>query len=90
MLSFRSILFAAAAFAAIVSAVPTTPDVSSGLVQPSPDPPTVGGGGLSIISGLFNGLLGRDMHCKRGGQSSSYEIVKKCHDDIAVIVIKIG
>ena len=89
MFSFRSILFAAAAFATLVSAVPT-PDVDSSLVQRTPLLDLIGG--LPLIGGLLGYTPDRvkgNTPTKRGGQSC-YELVKQCHDDIAVIVIKIG
>ena len=88
MLSFRSILFAAAAFATLVSAVPT-PDVDSSLVQRAVLDLI---GGLPLIGGLLGYTPDRvkgNTPTKRGGQSC-YELVKQCHDDIGVIVIKIG
>ena len=105
MLSLRSILVAAAAFATIVSAVPT-PDVGSGLVQrtpqlvpiPYPLPEDGGAGsapslpGTGGADGLPLPLPGGPLPAlpiKRGGQSC-YERIKQCHDDISVIVIKIG
>ena len=92
MFSFRSILVAAAAFATIVSAVPT-PEVGSGLVQRTPGLPGLSnlpvGGGLPV--GNLPALGGDSTPAKRGGSGPNcYERIKKCHDDISVIVIKIG
>ena len=83
MFSFRSILVAAAAFATVVSSVPT-PDVGSSLVRRTFSIGTPIGG----IPGV-GGVIGGSTNAKRGGPTC-YELVKKCHDDIAVIVIKIG
>ena len=90
MLSFRSILFAAAAFATVVSAIPT-PATLSGLTNALP----VGGVGNALPIGApakrqdfapFEG--GADL-AKRGHPSCG-DIIKKCHEDIAVIYAKIG
>ena len=85
MLSFRSILFATAAFATVVSAVPTlAPDVDRSLVQRTP---FLGEllGGLPLVGGL---LGWHDEGNTRGG-SSCGELINKCHDDIVVIAVKI-
>ena len=160
MLSFRSILVAAAAFATIVSALPI-PDVE-GLVQRTPGPHHTGGrhhhtgsghhtgskhhagskhhtgdkhhthtgggllpgdgagnvagsgtGGMPVVEGGgivaepasesetgaggigagagagYIAVVGRSIPAKRSGPSCS-ELIKKCHDDIAIIVDKIG
>ena len=133
MLLFRSILFAAAAFATVASAIPT-PETGSGhtnIVARTPADPPAGGviggvtgsgkkkGGLTLIPGILKrgsldivartpadppagGVIGDVTGgvkkggltlipgiLKRGGASCG-ELVKKCHDDIAVIVIKIS
>ena len=88
MLSFRSILVAAATFATIVSAVPT-PEIIPDLIH-NPSIPVFG------MTTSFPGLGGLPIgekgitQSKRGGAPSCYERIKKCHDDIAVIVVKIG
>ena len=97
MLSFnlKSILVAAAAFASLVSAVPT-PDTSNslnidlggGLGNYEQDLGSPDRGGLLVGLGLGN-LNGDNGPVKRGG-SSCKEIVQKCHDGIALIVIKIS
>ena len=111
MLSFKSIFFAAATLASIVSAIPT-PETGNSLniapgglaidgspAQATPAnshlPPeltigkTIGkaiGKNIDNIIGKVPGLVGP---AKRGG-SSCEEVIKKCHDDIAVIVVKIS
>ena len=74
MLSFRSILLAAAAFATVASAIPT------------PD-------GNALVAGVANLKRSPDFYSDalaRRGQPSCGDIVKKCHDDIAVVIVKIG
>ena len=98
MLSFRSILFAAAAFATVVSAVPT-PDVdstTSSLLQGVPaidglldTVPFLGSGSPLGLDGGSQSIGGGSTPAKRDVPSCS-ELIKKCHDDIALIVIKIG
>ena len=87
MLSFRSILFAAAALATFVSAIPT-PDTTGGATGGLTNLVGGAGGGAPGLSNLAGGGL----PVKRGGdgEKSCGDIVKKGHDDIAVIVIKIG
>jgi hypothetical protein len=75
MLSFRSILFAAAAFATMASAIPT-PDTSTNAL-----------GGLTSREILPVGLTAAP--AKRGEESWG-DIVKTCHDDVAVVVVKIS
>jgi len=108
MLSFRSILLAAAAFATIASAIPTSDTVTSG----GPTNALRGFGLSGVLSSIFGGtdsgsgdgggyggglpyspydgavpeLSGAPV--KRGDYSCG-DIIKKCHDDIAVIVLKI-
>lgn len=74
MLSFRSILLAAAAFATFTSAIPA----------PAPVIPVVGD--ILTGGGVTNGLAGG---ADRRGDYSAGDIFKKCHDDVAVIVVKI-
>jgi len=85
MLSFRSIIFAAAALATFVSAIPT-PDTTGGATGGLTN--LVGGaGGVPAIPNLTGGGL----PTKRGDDKKSCgDIIKKGHDDIAVIVIEIG
>ena len=88
MLSFRSVLFAAAAFATVVSAVPT-PDVDSSLVQRTPLLEILDG--LPIVGGLLGGPglnVEGNTPAKRGRPSCG-ELINKCHGDIAVIAVKI-
>ena len=85
MLSFRSILLAVAAFATVASAIPTpgttgiTNDVggltSGGLTSGSP-----------AVVPAAPALPGAP---SKRGQPSGGDIIKKCHDDIAVLVVKI-
>ena len=100
MLSFRTILVAAAVFATIVSAVPT-PEIGSGLVQRSTtlDGLPITGDDLVNLPETFGSLPplgnlatigGGITQSKRGGAPSCYERIKQCHDDISVIVVKIG
>ena len=102
MLSFWSILVAAAAFATIVSAVPT-PEIGSGLVQRSTvttlDGLPITGDDLVNLPETFGSLPplgnlatigGGITQSKRGGAPSCYERIKQCHDNISVIVVKIG
>ena len=81
MLSLRSILFAAAAFATIASAIP------------APQLPTVPlPGGTNVIGGILgNGALGNGLvpPVKRGALSFG-DRISDCHDKIALIVIDIG
>lgn len=133
MVSFNSILVATAAFASIVSAIPT-PEVRNSLNIAHRAPRGIRDVGDSILGtplrgpgidgnrgllgtgiGSKNGLLGTGLlgdsllgtdnliqgdkskntdknvspMVKRGG-SSCMEVIQKCHDGIAVIVIKIS
>jgi len=75
MFSFRSILLAAAAFATVASAIPT---------------PDAGGVTNALTpAGLTSGSPAVVPAPARRGQSSGGDIIKKCHDDIAVVVLKI-
>ena len=95
MLSFKSILLAAAAFVSIVSAVPT-PEVGNSLnvVQRSPQLPKLpatGAGTLPNVPAL-GGIpaLGGATNSKRGGGKSCKEIFDTCHDGIAEIIVEIS
>ena len=122
MVSFKSIiLIAAAAFASIVSAVPT-PEIGNSLNIAQRSPGSIGeslgqvsghafhhtlGKTLHDVNRLVDGILRRDVAeesisigslglavgsnppSKRGG-SSCKEVVQKCHDGIALIVVKIS
>ena len=89
MLSFRSILFAAAAFATVVSAVPT-PDVDSSLVQRTPSIYEIIHA-LPLVGGLLGnlGLNVKGNTPAKRGRPSCGELINKCHGDIAVIAVKI-
>jgi len=98
MLSFKSILFAAAALASLVSAIPT-PETGNGITNIVARTPQVGSvvdsdivGNLDVVENdedqLTNQRGTEPAERKRSGPSCG-EIVKKCHDDIAVVVVKI-
>jgi hypothetical protein len=85
MLSFRSILFAAAAFATVVSAIPT-PETAGGLTNVLP----VGSvGNVLPAAPQLGGLSSKRGDEGKEGKSCG-DLFKKCKEDIAVIVIKIG
>jgi len=88
MLSFRSILFAAAALATMVSAMPTPDGGPSGsglgsITHLESLGGLTGGGGLGSITGSGP--------TKRGGEveHSPYKCFEKCRDGINPIIIKI-
>jgi len=86
MLSLRSILLAAAAFATFTSAIPTTGNPlgggdATGVIGSITDGLTSGGGGTNALSGI--------PPAKRGFSQSCGDIFQKCHDGIAVIVVEL-
>ena len=82
MLSFRSIVFATAAFATITSAFPTPADIDS--IK----------GVIAGLSGSISGAFRRESledAVPAGLQPSSLgDIFKKCFDSVELIVVKIG
>jgi hypothetical protein len=100
MLSFRSILLAAAVFATIASAIPTpaTPEdaLPDHLGLTNPDPEDIAGKATKTVTVIVDGLAyeghpGPEFR-KRGGSSTSnpVEIFKNCHDGIADIVVQLS
>ena len=101
MLSFKSILLAAAAFASIVFAVPT-PEVGNSLniAQRSPAGGVPGAGALPELPATGTGLIsslpvvggGGDSTpaVKRGGGKSCKEVFQTCHDGIVEIIVDIS
>jgi len=91
MLSFKSILLAAAAFASfsMVTAIPT-PETGSSLLQRAPQAGGLLGGGLPKLPIVGGGLPGGSSPATRRGEIPSCgPRIKKCHDDISEIIVKI-
>jgi hypothetical protein len=85
MLSFRSILFAAAAFATIASAIPT-PGTPTDAADMTDDP-------LAGIPARIDDLTNTevtDLLGVRGGSSNPVDLISNCHDSISVIVVKLS
>ena len=87
MLSFRSILLAAAAFATVASAIPAP---QLGNLPAAPAVPDVGslGNGLPLV-GTLGGNAASPLNT-RGGQPSCADLFQSCHNQIAPIIVKIG
>ena len=81
MLSFRSLLFAAAAFATLASAIPT-PDTSARDLVTTLGQVFAGDG---VADGITGGISGR-------GEERQYapDVFKKCHDSVLGIIVEIG
>ena len=87
MLSFKFILIAAAAFASMISAVPT-PEIGNSLNIAQRSPGIVDGIAVDVIDVINNAAA--DVSKRGGSESSCKEVIQKSHDDIADIVVKIS
>lgn len=102
MLSFRSILLAAAAFATVASAIPTPAGPLDGV--PGVSGITGGGGPLAVadsVTGAIGGLGGLGgalggagsvvpAGLRRGEHHSPKEVFEKCHDGMAGLVVELS
>ena len=86
MFSLRSILFAAAAFASIASAIPAPP--MPNIPAPIPNIP----GATDLLGGALSGgaLSNGAVPPVKRGTLSFGDRIGDCHDKIEVIVVEIG